>query len=40
MNNIHVDELSDDDVAASRNDGQKQRGFEKSKYGFVLIYAL
>lgn len=30
-NNIHVDELSDDEVAASRNDGQKQRGFEKSK---------
>ena len=30
-NNIYVDELSDDDVAASKADGLKQRGFEKSR---------
>lgn len=29
-NNIYVDELSDDDVSASKNDGLKQRGFEKN----------
>ena len=37
-NNIYVDELSDDGAAASQNDGQKQRGFEKSK--FIRNYPL
>ena len=39
-NNIFVDDLSDDDVAASKNDGFRQRGFEKSKLmlWFVIVF--